>query len=133
MDKRFDKTPDEHIAEILSRWTVTDLREMDDDDLNRGLERYKMQTADIRTIRKGEMNFIKFWDITSKGREYQVRRFENFIWCSCLDFFYSKTVCKHCYATTNDFRRVQRMAMDSAKYLKQTSDYVPEKVGSVRI
>lgn len=132
MEKQFDKTPDEQIAEVLGRWTVTDLREQSDTDLDRGFGQYDKTLAEIKVLKQGEVNLIRFWDISSNGKVYQVRRFENFVWCSCKDFFYRKATCRHIYVTTKDFHRYQRKCADLAPYLKQT-DYKREKVGSVRI
>ena len=132
MNKEFEKTPDQHIAEALNRWTVTDLRELTDADLDRGFERLD-KASDIRVIGGGQVGVIKYWNITSGGNKYQVRRFENFCFCSCLDFFFSKTACKHLVVTTKAFRKLERAEMDSAKYIKPSTPYKGEKVGNIRI
>ena len=128
------QTPDEQIAEVLGRWTVTDLREMSDTDLDRGLNQYDKTVAEITILERGERSFIRFWNIESNGKKYQVRRFNNFVWCSCKDFFFKKTVCKHLFVTTRDFYRYQRKCADLAPYLKETKeDTRRKKVGSVWI
>jgi hypothetical protein len=117
MDKQFDKTPEEQIAEVLNRWSVSDLREMSDDDLDRGLERYNA-SGEVMPVRwSGEINFIRYWEMESNGNVHQVRRFENFAWCSCMDHFYSKTCCKHIAATTQAWRDERNKEADNAPYL----------------
>lgn len=132
MTATFTKTPDEQIAEVLNRWTVTDLREQSDMNLDRGFGQYDKTLAEIKILKQGTVNLIRFWDISSNGKVYQVRRFENFVWCSCKDFFFKKMACKHCFVTTKDFFRYQRKCADLAPYLKE-SNYKPERIGSVRI
>lgn len=127
----YERTPDEIINEVLSRWTVTDLREMTDDDLDRGIE--KAEQADIRILGGGEINLIRYWNIESGGKRYQVRRFENFVWCSCKDFFFNKTVCKHLAVTTRAFDRIRNEKTDKSPYLKPVAAYKGERVGNIRI
>ncbi len=130
----FEREPDEIIAEILSRWTVTDLREMSDDDLDRGLEQIGDSFRGLQVLRSGVVNLIRFWNIeSSSGNQYQVRRFENFVWCSCLDHFFKKTVCRHIAFTTKDFNRRRAAEMNEAPYLKPTATGKTERVGRVRI
>lgn len=132
MNDTFTKTPDEQIAEVLDRWTVTDLREMSDTDLDRGLNQYDKTVAEITIIDRGEKHFIRFWNIESSGKKYQVRRFNNFVWCSCKDFFFKKSVCKHLYVTTKDFYRYQRKCADLAPYLKPTTENTNRrKIGNI--
>lgn len=129
-----DKSPAELIAEVLDRWTVTDLREMSDADLDRGLEQVGDAFHGLRTVKTGTANLIRYWLIESdSGATYQVRRFENFVWCSCLDFFFKKTVCRHIASTTKDFNRRRAADMDAAPYLKAGAEHSTEKCGSVRI
>lgn len=133
IDVVWDKTPDEQIAEILGRWTVTDLREMSDKDLDRGLALIGESTRGLSVVKSGVVNLIHFWDIKSRsGHTYQVRRFENFVWCSCFDHFFKKSVCRHIASTTKDFGRLRAREMDTSPYLKQT-DHKTERIGGVRI
>jgi hypothetical protein len=129
-----ERTPKEIIDDVLSRWTVTDLKEMSDDDLDRGLSQIGDSFRGLSTVRSGVVNLISFWDIDStSGNTYQVRRFENFVWCSCLDHFFTKTVCRHIAFTTKDFTRKRANEMDRSPYLKNTNERRPERIGSVRI
>lgn len=138
-------TPDEMITEVLGRFTVLDLREMSDDDLDRGEDRL-CKAGNLITIREqGETNMIRWWKIESDGKQYEVRRFENFCFCSCYDFFFKRTVCKHVVLTTRFFckrckKREVRFGqlcdnckMDKAPYLKNTTSQSSEKIGNVRI
>lgn len=146
METAFEKTPDELIAEILSRYSVLDLREQTDADLNIGENKLFKAKTPISIKEAGEINLIRFWKIDSNGNEYEVRRFENFVWCSCRDFFFSKTMCKHCMVTVRFycprcFRRevqfgniCQPCKQDTAPYLKTSTNFRPtERVGGIRI
>lgn len=129
-----ERTPEEIIADVLGRWTVTDLREMSDDDLDRGLEQIGDTWRGLKTVRIGRQNVISFWDVESEsGNTYQVRRFKNFVWCSCLDHFFSKTVCRHIAFTTKDFSRRRAVEMDRAPYIKPEPVKRSERIGNVRI
>lgn len=96
----FEKSPDETIAEILGRWTVSDLREQSNDDLRIGDERFYNAKNDLKIIEKGRNGMIDFWKIESDGKTYEARRFKNFVFCSCKSFFFSKKICKHLALTT---------------------------------
>jgi hypothetical protein len=129
-----ERTPEEIIAEVLGRWSVTDLREMSDKDLDRGLEQIGGDYRGLKVLRIGRSNVISFWDVESdSGQTYQVRRFKNFVWCSCLDHFFSKTVCRHIAYTTKDFSRRRAAEMDRAPYIKPETVKRSERIGNVRI
>lgn len=96
----FEQKPEEIIADVLSRYSVIDLREQSNEDLDAGEDKLYKATEPIKIVGQGEVNFIRFWKIESGGKNYEVRRFENFVFCSCLDFFFSKTCCKHITVTT---------------------------------
>jgi hypothetical protein len=131
-EKTFDKSPAEQIDEVLNRWTVTDLRELSDEDLDRGLERYNRRGDRVDVRSSGETNLIRWWDVVSNDHLYQVRRFENFAWCSCLDFHYNKTACRHIAATTQAWREERNREADNAPYLGPNRK-PSERVGRVRI
>ena len=95
----FKADPKDTIAEILSRYSILDLREQTDKNLADGDGKFAKTDKPIKILDKGEKNFIKWWKIVSGGNEYEVRRFENFVFCSCLDFFFGKSVCKHIIVT----------------------------------
>lgn len=105
IDIELKRDPEEVIAEILSRYSVLDLREQTDEQLYLGDAKLAKALAPIKIIEQGETNLIRWWKIESGGKEYEVRRFENFVFCSCLDFMFSKTVCKHCAVTTQAYCR----------------------------
>lgn len=132
-EKQFDKKPQELIAEVLSRYSALDLRELSDADLDRADALLAKRDERPEVLSKGETNLIKWWKIRSGDKEYEVRRFENFVFCSCLDFFFSKSACRHIFITTNDFRRKANKEADSAPYLKPTSGNKTERIGNVRI
>lgn len=89
------KTHAEHVAEVLSRWSVQDLIEQTDDDLARADELFYKAKSEITVLEEGTTNYIRHWLIESGGNEYHVRRFQNYCWCSCRDFFYRRRACKH--------------------------------------
>lgn len=101
----FKREPEEVIAEVLSRYSVLDLREQTDQQLRIGDEKLAKALAPITVIEQGETNYINWWKIESGGKPYEVRRFENFVFCSCYDFLFSKTVCKHICITTTAYCR----------------------------
>lgn len=96
-----EKTPQEIITEILGRWSVTDLREQKDADLRIGDEHFYKTDKEMKVISKGTHGVIRWWKIESDGKQYECRRFENFVFCSCLGFFFSKRMCKHLAITAN--------------------------------
>jgi len=89
------RKPEDVIAEVLGRYSMTDLREQTEADLVVGDTLFYKSATDISVIEQGETNMIRWWRIASGGNMYEVRRFENFVWCSCKGFFYSKRMCKH--------------------------------------
>lgn len=97
-----DKTPAQEIAEVLSRFSVQDLYEQTDANLAKADERFYNSTTDLQVIDQGEApNFIRWWKVQSGEKEYEVRRFKNFVFCSCAGFFFSKKCCKHVSVTAN--------------------------------
>lgn len=129
----FTKTPDEIIADVLARYSVLDLIEQTDASLAVAETMFAKTEKDIRVIKSGTTELIQWWQIDSGGERYEVRRYEQFIFCSCKAFFFTKATCKHAYFTTKAFSRRQHKEMMEAPYLKPTSTYKPEKVGNIRI
>lgn len=95
------KTHKEYVAEILSRWSVQDLIEQSDDDLQRADELFYASKTAIEIVHQGTENLIRWWEVRSGDKTYTARRFKNFSWCSCANFFYTKRACKHLSATTS--------------------------------
>lgn len=89
------KTHAEHVAEVLSRWSVSDLIEQTNEDLERADALFYKAKAEITVIDEGTTNYIRHWQIKSGDKEYTVRRFKNFVFCSCADFFFRRKACKH--------------------------------------
>ncbi len=90
------KTPDEMIAEILGRHSVTDLTEQTDADLERADDLFYKSDKPMEVIAQGEYETrIRWWKIRSGSEVYEVRRFKNFVWCQCKAFFFSRKACKH--------------------------------------
>jgi hypothetical protein len=84
--------------EIIDRFSIFDLRELTPEQLERGDEQLSGSTVEI-TDKGVSSNFISWWIVKSEERIYHVRRFENFCFCSCPDFNYKRTGCKHIAAT----------------------------------
>ncbi len=92
--------PQEIINEIRGRWSVADLRGMSDADLDAADERFYAAKTEMEIVDQGRNGVIDWWQIWSDGNRYDCRRFKNFVWCSCLGFFYTKRMCKHLALTT---------------------------------
>lgn len=145
-------------AEVLSRFSVMDLTEMDDLDVHIGDKKLsKAELAKAITIKEsGTIDIFKYWVMESDGKEYQVRRFENFVYCSCPDFFYSRrkkgevkkaTMCKHLTATLkrpcshcyvreaeSGFKMCRNCQIATAPFLKpQVGAGQSFKVGNIRV
>lgn len=147
-------------AEVLSRFSVMDLTEMDDSDISIGDKKLnkaeQLKSISIKESGTDAANLINFWVIESDGKEYHVRRFENFVWCSCPDFFYSRrkvgesakaTMCKHLTATLkrpcihcyvreaeSGFKMCRNCQIATAPFLKpQLTNYKSVKVGNIRV
>lgn len=99
MTDTFTKTPDEQIAEILGRYSVTDLVEQTEDDLRKADEQFYKSDSAIQVVEQGNAGPMRWWKIVSGGKRYEVRRFKNFCFCSCPAFFFHKRACKHISAT----------------------------------
>ena len=92
--------PDEAVAEILGRWSVTDLREQTDADLAKATEKFYNSTNPVTIVRQGKQGIIQWWHVVSGGNAYECRRYKNFAFCSCRNFFFTRKMCKHLAATT---------------------------------
>lgn len=95
MSKPAFSTYDTVTAEILSRYSVTDLVQQTTAALSRGDDMFYHSDGDLEIIEKGETNHIGWWLIRSGEKCYEARRFKNFVWCSCRDFYFKRTMCKH--------------------------------------
>lgn len=119
MEKDF-RSHEEITGEILSRYSVTDLREQTEADLIVGdMLFYKAKTP-TDVIAKGETNMVRWWKIMSGDSFYECRRFENFVWCSCKAFFFTKRMCKHLALTAGVY--CERCRVLSAKKGKLCHD-----------
>lgn len=83
------------VADVLSRFSVTDLIEQTDADLSIGDERFYKAKAEMNVLAEGETGLIRWWKIQSGEHLYECRRFKQFCFCSCKSFFFSKRICKH--------------------------------------
>ncbi len=97
------KTYEETVAEVLGRYSVSDLVEQLDADLERADRLFYDSEVPVEVVDRGEVGPINFWKIKSGEKQYEVRRFKNFVWCSCKDFFFRKRCCKHCAITASVF------------------------------
>lgn len=89
------KTYEEVVAEVLGRYSVQDLVEQTNADLFVGDARFYKALNAVNVIAQGEEHLIKWWKVQSGEKTYEVRRFKNFVFCSCKDFFFRKKCCKH--------------------------------------
>jgi hypothetical protein len=89
------RSVDEHAAEVLSRYSVFDLREVSRDEIDRATARLERGTGFIGIVRSGTRNMIAWFEVASGDNAYEARRFETFWFCSCPGFTFSKTCCKH--------------------------------------
>lgn len=93
------RTHEQVVADVLSRFSVQDLVEQSNADLYVGDERFYKSTTSVNVLAQGEENHIRWWRVQSGENAYEVRRFKNFVWCSCKDFFFRKKCCKHVAVT----------------------------------
>lgn len=93
-------SPADATAEVLSRFSVFDLHRQTHADLDHGDELFYKAERPIEIIDSGITNLIRWWQVRSGENEYEVRRFENFVFCSCRSFFYTRRMCKHLAFTT---------------------------------
>lgn len=133
------------IAEIVKRFSFFDLRELNDDDIRRGMQRLKA-SAPLAIDGCGvSENFIDWWRILSDGETYEVRQFLTFYLCSCEDLNYRKTACKHiafiqpisCIecGKPNEvrFEMCGNCEMDTAPIVRNYNDKPAERRGGVKI
>lgn len=91
---------DDSKSRILAAWSVSDLVEQHDSDLERGDEMFHRSQGNLEILGQGRKNLIDWWVIRSGANTYQCRRFKNFAYCSCKDFHYRHKVCRHLALTT---------------------------------
>lgn len=94
------RSHEEIVRDVVGRYSVTDLVEQTDADLERGDEMFYKAAKPIDIVDGGQQNLIDWWQVRSGEKIYEVRRFKNFVWCSCKDFFFNKRMCKHLAFTT---------------------------------
>jgi hypothetical protein len=131
--------------QILSRFSIFDLREVPDEDLIAADIRNAESLKDIRVLEKGRngvFNATQWFKVQSGEKVYEVRRFERFCFCSCN----ANKTCVHIAETFEPFctgcrkRKVRKRGtvcagceIDRAPYLKPTTMKPVEKVGNIRI
>ena len=108
-----EQLPKSETEEILARYSVTDLVEQTDADLEHADELFYKSTTTLKVIAGGETNLIRWWRIDSDGTTYEARRFKNFVWCSCPGFRYSRKMCKHLALTAGVY--CERCRVSTAK------------------
>ena len=150
----FDKDREQITQEVLDRYSMLDLTEMDDRDISYGEAKLNRAKGRLTVIEQGETEFIRWWRIEGEGGTYEARRFENFVYCSCPDYFYARrdagegtkaTLCKHLALTLRWYckRCKKREAnygqfcipcqQDTAPWLQPTKDIKPLIVGGIRV
>lgn len=141
-------------AEVLARWSMLDLTEMDDRDISYGEAKLNRAKGKLTVLETGETECIRWWRIEGEGGTYEARRFENFVYCSCPDYFYARresgegtkaTLCKHLALTLRWYckRCKKRDAgygqfcvpcqQDTAPWLKPSPNIKPLIVGGIRV
>ena len=116
-ERTFTQSPEDQIADVLSRYTVTDLVEQSNADLEHGDQLFYAAKGVIEIVAQGETNLIRWWRIASGRNQYEVRRFKNFVWCSCKSFFFSKKICKHLAFTAGVYcMRCREVSAKKGKY-----------------
>ena len=86
---------EESVNEALSRYSVQDLVEQTPEAMNAAAMKYDTAAESLIVLDQGEAGVIRWWRILSGSNVYEVRRFKNFVYCSCQGFFYRHKVCKH--------------------------------------
>jgi hypothetical protein len=96
MSKDF-RTHEQIVADVTSRFSVTDLIEQTTEALDRGDELFYKATEAPDIIEQGWSpdSLISWWRVRSGETVYECRRFKNFVWCSCKAFHFSRKMCKH--------------------------------------
>lgn len=132
---------------ILSRFSVFDLQEQSIEDFAAGERKLARSSTACFVQKKGiSDNCIRWFLVSSGASVYEVRRFENFCFCPCEDFFFNKQACKHIAITTPCFcsscgereavtrgGKCASCEITEAPYLKLNSNKKPEKLGNIRI
>jgi len=106
-------TYEEHTAEVLSRFSVQDLVEQTDADLERADEMFYNSEPPVTLGDRGKVGVVQWWEVQSGDHVYIVRRFRNFCWCSCRDWFYRRKACKHIAASALLYP-IQRMTLHAS-------------------
>lgn len=150
------KTFEEQTAENVNRFSALDLTEMTDRDISTGERKLQRAETPVEVKATGENNLIRWWRVESGGKIYHVRRLENFVYCSCPDFFYSRTedaagntkatLCKHLAVTLKHYCRrcekrdvefgslCEQCRADTAPYLKsQAAEPRRERIGGILV
>lgn len=89
------QTHEQIVQSVLSRWSMQDLIEQSSEAIEAALTKYTGDANKSVVLERGTKNFIRWWKVGSGDKVYECRRFQNWVWCSCADFFYRKRVCRH--------------------------------------
>lgn len=108
------------VLEILGRYSVHDLIEQTDADLDNADVLFYKSKLPINVTDQGAEGLVRWWIVSSGDKTYHVRRFKNFAWCSCKDFFFRKKACKHVAVTAGVY--CERCRVLSAKVGKLCYD-----------
>lgn len=133
---------------VFSRWSVFDLREQSVESLQHAEQMLIDAQTDIEIESRGASdNLISWFRVRSNGNLYEVRRFENWCFCSCAAFFFffGKS-CRHIAITfppicaecgkrqpSKHGEMCRQCQEKNAPYLKLTVNKKTERVGKVRI
>lgn len=139
--------------------TILTLREILPAELAGAEDKLARVTDFITVLDHQQVGLFEYYVVHTHGREkdraYEIVRFQHFARCSCNDFEFSHTACKHipicmpnvcreCYETPMKNRRMrcdrcrrnaEHKAQDEAPYLPPPPKHIKpvEKVGGIRI
>lgn len=122
------------------------MRELSADDINAGEEKLDKATGHIYSVEHEERGLFDWYRIHSSDHEYEVTRLGLFVRCTCKDFQFSGTACKHiplclpklcrgCFETEVNRRgeKCSRCMEREAVYLTPHREKPAELVGGIRI
>jgi hypothetical protein len=90
-------TPEARAKEVLSRFSLFDLREILPEQIERGEELLKAKPCSIQS--QGQVGFFDWFKVQSGSEIYEVRQFLTFYFCGCNSFFFNH-YCRHVSAVT---------------------------------
>lgn len=131
---------------MLDATAIFSLREIGLEDLDAAEDKLYRATDPISVEASHEDGLFDVYRIASGSRRYDVVRFGYFAFCSCPDFTFSGTACKHLPLTfplvcrkclerpvSQRGKKCSSCEMDDAPYLPPTAHRTSERIGNIRI